>query len=493
MASTESVRPEAAVGPSRGADRLSGNIGVFGLVCTVLAYNGPIVAFLGFVPVAILLGNGVGIPVSILACGVLIAFLAVGLTTMARKLPIAGGFYAYISAGLGKVVGLSAGLTAMMCYYVACLSVYALGGIAMRALMADVVHGPDLPWWAWALALSAVVSVLGYFRVDLSARVLTVFLSCELLFLVVYDVVVLAKGGAEGIAVDSFRPEAIFSGSIGIAFMFALGIYGGFEATVIFRDEVRDPEKTIPRATYAVVALLAVLYGATSWVFILSYGPQAVMTAVTNDPTGAATASIKQYIGTFAYDIAALLLLTSSFALMLASHNITARYAFNLSADGILHRSLSQVHGKHLSPHRASIAMTVASLIGLAVVVAANIDETLLYGRLGGLYAYTFLILLLMVALAIINYLLKHRAPGDSLLPPILTAVSAVAVVVVLYLATVNFTLLTGTTGAMTVIMLVVIYAVVVLGMVMAWIYRSRRPGVYARIGRDELNAEVVQ
>jgi len=41
--------------------------------------------------------------------------------------------------------------------------------------------------------------------------------------------------------------------------------------------------------------------------------------------------------------------------------------------------------------------------------------------------------------------------------------------------------------------MLAAIYAVVVIGMLMAWIYRHRRPDVYARIGRDELNAEVLK
>lgn len=486
MAATDSIDPPRNAATAVSSRRLGGNIGAFELVCTVLAYNGPIVVFLGFVPVAILLGNGIGMPVTIAACGVVITCLAVGLTTMARKLPTPGGFYAFISAGLGKIVGLSAGLTAMMCYYVACISAYALGGIAMRALMADVVHGPNLPWWAWALAMFVVVAVLGYFKISLSAKVLSFFLTCELLFLVVYDVAVLAHGGADGIALDSLQPNEIFSGSVGIAFMFALGLFGGFEATVIFRDEVRDPMKTIPRATYAVVALLAGLYAITTWVFINSYGAAEVVAAVTEDPTKAATASVKEYVGTFAYDVAALLLFTSCFALVLASHNITARYAFNLSADRILHHSLSRVHGKHLSPHRASLAMTGATLVGLIAVVVVDIDEALLYGRLAGLYSYTFLILLLMVAIAIAVYLLRHREDGESPVPAVLTTASAIVVAIVLYLATVNFDLLTGATGSTAVAMLAVIYGVVVIGLVTAGVYRRRRPDVYARIGREE-------
>ena len=54
----------------------------------------------------------------------------------------------------------------------------------------------------------------------------------------------------------------------------------------------------------------------------------------------------------------------------------------------------------------------MATYVGLIVVVAAYIDETLLYGRLAGLYSYPFLILLLMVALAIVVYLQRNRGPG---------------------------------------------------------------------------------
>jgi len=128
----------------------------------------------------------------------------------------------------------------------------------------------------------------------------------------------------------------------------------------------------------------------------------------------------------------------------------------------------------------------VATYVGLIVVVAAYIDETLLYGRLAGLYSYPFLILLLMVALAMVVYLQRNRGPGDGVVPTILTAASGVVVVVVLYFVTVNFDLLTGATATAAV---VIIYGVAVIGMVMAWVYRSRRPDVYARIGRDDAAA----
>ncbi|MGH3644811.1 MAG: APC family permease [Mycobacterium sp.] len=473
--------------PTPTKPRLGGNMGVISLIFTVMAFSAPAVAFLGFIPVAIALGNGVGTPVAFLACGVVVALVAVGLTRMARILPNPGGFYAFISAGLGKTVGLGAGFAAIIIYYVACMSTYALGGIAMRSIISDLFDGPSLPWWIYAAGLWVIVGVLGYFKIDFSARVLTVFLGLELLLLAAYDISVLLRGGADGLSLDSFQPSNIFSGSVAIAFMFGVGLYGGFEATIIFRDEVRTPERTIPRATYAVVALLAVMYSITAWLFINSYGPVAVLDVVAADPTAAATASIKEYTGQFAYTASTVLLLTSAFASTLAAHSFTTRYAFNLSADRILHHSLSRVHKTQLSPHRASIAISVATFAGLAILVLAHIPDEIVYGRLSGVYTYTFLVLLILVALAIPVYLVRHRTTAESIAKPVVACgLACVILCIALYLATVNFELITGATGAFSIVLLLLIYGLIAAGMAMAAIYRRTRPEVYARIGRDD-------
>jgi amino acid transporter len=484
---TMSTRDSLTATPTATEPQLGGNMGVISLIFTVMAFSAPAVAFLGFIPVAIALGNGVGTPVAFLTCGLVVALVAVGLTTMARRLPNPGGFYAFISAGLGKVVGLGAGFAAIIIYYVACVSTYALGGIAARSIVSDIFHGPAIPWWVFALALWVFVGVLGYFKIDLSAKVLTVFLGLELLLIIAYDVSVLVKGGASGLSLDSFHPSNIFSGSVAIAFMFGVGLYGGFEATVIFRDEVRNPRRTIPRATFAVVALLAVGYATTAWLFINAYGPVAVLDAVNADPTAAATNSIKAYTGQFAYTAATLLLLSSAFASTLAAHSIATRYAFNLSADRILHHSLSRVHSTHLSPHRASLAMSGATLAGLVLVVLARIPDSIVYGRLSGIYTYTMLVLLAMVALAVVVYLVRRRGSEGAIAKPVAASgLAFVILCVAIYLATVKFDLITGATGVISIVLLLLIYGIIATGMVMASVYRRTRPEVYARIGRDD-------
>jgi len=464
---------------------LRGNMGVLELIFTVVAYNGPVVVFLGFIPVAVLLGNGVGTPVTFLVCGVIVAMLAVGLLTMSARLKRPGGFYALITAGLGRVAGLGSGFAALTCYFVALLSAYALGGIALNTTVVDVFHGPDAPWWVWAGLMLVVTTVLGHFNINVSGRILTVFLVFELVLMIAYDISVLAKGGAHGIGFDSFTPDQIFSGSISVAFLFGMGLFGGFEATVIFRDEVRKPERTIPVATYGVVALLAGLYAVTAWCFINSYGAAAVMGAVDKNLVGASTSSIKEYTGQFAYDAATVMLFTSSFALALAAHNITARYVFNLGADGIFSRSFGQPHERHVSPHRASLALSVTALLVLGIFVAADVPEGDLYARLAGLYSYAFVILLVLVALATGVYLLRDRVHGKAVGPAVASLVAFVVLCVTLVLATVNFDLLTGATGTLKNVLIILIWGVTLGGGAFALYLKRNRAEVYNSIGRQ--------
>lgn len=467
------------------ATRLRGRMGVLEVIFTVWAYNGPMFVFIGFLPACVLLGNGVGTPVAFLAGGLVVSLLAVGLLKMNSRLDKPGGFYAMITAGLGKPIGLAAGFTALTTYFLALIAAYALGGIALATVITEVFNGPDISWQVFAFVMLAVGSFFGYFNINLSAKFLTYFLAAELLLIVTYDIAVLAQGGASGIGFDSFTGEHIFSGSLPIAFLFAIGLFGGFEATVIFRDEVRNPKRTIPLATYGVIGCMVVLYSITAWCFINAYGAAVIMDVVTNDLTGASSASVKEYVGGFAYDIATIMLFTSALALVLAAHNITSRYLFNLGADGIFPSKLGEAHPKHVSPHRASIVVSVATLGVLVFFVRTDADPGTLYARLAGLFSYALVMLLVIVALAIAVFLVRDRANGQATAAVCAALIALVALSLTFVLATKNFTLLTGATGAGKAVLLGIILGVTVLGLMWALVLKNKRPDVYARIGRQ--------
>lgn len=470
----------AATGPRSG---LRGRMSVLEVMFTVISYNGPAVVFMGFIPVAILLGNGLGTPALFLAVGLLILLVASGLMKMSSTLQRPGGFYAFITAGLGKEAGLAAGFGAVVTYFAALVSVYALGGIALSDILVVVFGGPELPWPVGGLLVLIAVTILGHFNINFSAKALLVALSLEVILIAAYVIAVFAQGGAAGIGFESFAPQNFFSGSIAVGALFAVGLFGGFEATVIFREEVRNPERTIPRATYGVVATIAIMYALTSWALINAYGADVVMSILSEDVVDASGASVREYVGDFAYTAAIILLFTSAFALALSAHNILTRYIFNLASDGVLPRALSVAHDRHVSPSRASLVVSGASLITLIVLIITQVPRDGLYGYIAGIYSYGMLIMMTFVSIAIAVFLFR-RVPGRKL-HGVAMVVAFVILALVLVFASFNFDLLSGMTGVLGVSVLALIWLFIASGAIVAGRLKSSKPEVYAKIGRE--------
>ncbi len=488
---TAVAQPEAGSDqmPGESETRLSGRMSTFDIVFTVLAFNAPMSVFVGFITVIIGYGNGVGTPVTYLACGALVALFAIGFAAMSRRLPNPGAFYAYITAGLGRPLGLGAAFVALVSYLFILIGGYAFGGISWQALVHNVLGGPDLPWYLYTALAMAVVAVLGYFRVQLSARILTVCMCCEVLLMVAYDTAVFFRGGGpQGVNVESFHPSNIVSGSVGLAVLYGVVCFSGFEATAIFREEAREPERTIPRATYYAVALLAVLYAVTSWVMILGIGVDHVVAKSAADPTGAALATALQYLGKVGQDVITVLLCTSIFAANLATHNVATRYKYSLSVDRILPKFLSAVHKTEISPHRASMATTVISFVSLAACVLFKGNGATLYAVLVGIGGYSLIMLLVLTSASVVVYFRKDPDHDvnvwKSLIAPIL---ACAGLVVAFVLATQNVALMIGGDQGMADFLVGLFIGLLLLGVAVALVLRSKRPETYRRIGRQDL------
>lgn len=467
--------------------RLSGHMGTFDIAFTVLAYNAPMAVFIGFITVIIGFGNGLGVPVTYLACGAVMALFAVGFASMSRRLSNPGAFYAYITAGLGRPLGLGSAFVALVSYLFILVGGYAFGGIAWQALVRDVLGGPELPWYLYTGIVMAIVATLGYFRIQLSARILMVFMCLEVIAMIVYDTVVFAQGGADGINTVSFLPASIFSGSIGLAVLFGLVCFAGFEATAVFREEAKDPERTIPRATYLAVGVMAVLYAITSWAMVLGIGVENVVAQSAADPTGSALATASQYLGKVGVDVINVLLCTSIFAANLATHNIATRYKYSLSVDRIFPKFLSAVHKTEVSPHRASITTTVISFVSLAACIAFNGEGSTLYAVLVGIGGYSLIMLLVLTSASVIAYFHKQRDHGvNRWKSTIAPALAFAGLVVAFVLATQNVALMIGGSQTLANLLVALFFGLLLLGMVVAFVLRSKRPEIYCRIGRQE-------
>ncbi|MUL79046.1 APC family permease [Mycolicibacterium sp. CBMA 226] len=461
-------------------------MGVFALLFTVMAFNAPLMTVVGTLPIPIGFGNGAGAPVLYLVGAGFMALLAVGFIKMYPYMTNSGGFYVYITAGLGKAIGLGAAFLAQGTYFVVVLGSASLFGFSISSAVVGA-GGPGIPWWVYGLGLIAVVGFFGYRQLDLSAKVLTVLLTAEIIIVLAYNLVVVLRGGASGLDVASaFDPSVIFGGSVGVALLISVACMGGFEATVIFREEVRNPQRTIPRATFIFILVVGVTYGLTTWSEIQAVGTPTAQAFYGANPAGAVLETMQTYFGRVGHDLVNVLLSTSILAAALSAHNVAARYAFNLGNDRIFPRSLSGVHAKHGSPHRASLVITTAAVAAIVPFVIAKTDPNFLIVQFLSAFSYAFLVLLTIASVAVAAFLMRRKPEGTNIWHRVVAPILALAGIGgTLVFATTNLDVLFGSTGPVVGVVLSIIYGLVVVGIIFALVLKRNKPEIYALIGRQ--------
>jgi amino acid transporter len=397
--------PESLGGEGTAPERhLRGNLGVASIVFMVVAAAAPLGVIGGVVPLGIASGNGAGFPATFIAATVVLLFFAVGFTAMTPYVEEAGAFFSYVRKSLGTPAGIGIAFVALVSYVALEAGVYGLLGPAGAAVV-ELFEGPSLPWWLFAAAAFAVTTYLGYRNITVSSRVLAVLLTAEIAIVLVLDLVIVARGGDHGLSTGIVNPTAIFSGSLGIGLLFAIISYVGFEATAIFRDEARTPERTIPRATYLALILIGVFYAITSWALISGWGDDAAVQQATDSGATFLGDSAQRYIGLVGADVITVLYFTSLFACILAFHNVASRYVFALSQRDVLPASLSQPHVVHGSPHRASLWISGVVATGILLAVLFDLDPAAqFYTWFAGATTVGVVVLMIATSVAVLAF-----------------------------------------------------------------------------------------
>ncbi|WP_163508170.1 APC family permease [Fodinicola acaciae] len=330
--------------------------------------------FAAFGPAARAAGTGLLIGLAIAA---VIAYCnATASAQLAAAYPTSGGTYVYgrerlgdwwgFTAGWGFVVGKTASCAAMALTF----ATYAVPG----------------PWWLQRLV--AVVAVVGlaalnYRGVTKTALVTRVLVAISVIALAVVVI---------GIAVSG-QPSAANLGSLGVGGPYgvlqAAGLiffaFAGYARIATMGEEVRDPERTIPRAIPVALAITVVIYLVVAVAALLAIGP---------DRLAASPAPLATAVGVVLSPVvragAAFAALGALLALIAGIGRTTLAMARNRDLPGWL----AAVHPRHRVPHHAEIALAiVVSVLVLAGdlrgVIGFSSFGVLIYYAIANTAAYT--------------------------------------------------------------------------------------------------------
>ncbi|MER6945394.1 APC family permease [Nonomuraea sp. NPDC000554] len=463
------------------ADRL----GAPSVVYFVLSAAAPLTVVAGVVTTGYAVTAITGLPVAFLAVGAVLALFAVGYVAMARHMANAGAFYTYISRGLGRPVGIAAAWVALIAYNALQVGLYGAFGAAAAPLI-DQWTGVAPPWWLLSLIAWALVATLGMMRVDVNGRLLAILLTAEVAVILIFDVADLANPAASGLTVETLSPGALFVPGVGALLIIATLGFVGFESSVVFSEESRDPRRTVPLATYASVAIIAGLYALSAWAMTVATGPANIVATARRDGAETIFVIAAAHLGDAVVDLARVLFVTSLFAAMISFHNTTARYFFALGRERVLPAVFGRTRASTGAPKAGSIAQSTLGLIVIVAFAVLGLDPLVQLFYYGGTFGGFGVLLLVCTTSVAIVVFFARRPSGESALRRVGAPVpAAAALTVMVWLALNNFSTLLGVEpGDPLAWVLPAVYgAAAALGLVWAFVLRSGQPAVYSLVG----------
>lgn len=338
----------------------------------IVAAVAPMAGIVGSVPLAFALGNGAGVPAAFLLAGLTLLCFSVGYAAVSRHVVNTGGFYTYVTRGLGRTAGVPAGFLAVIAYNT--LTVGVTGAFSYFAQLIAASYGVHAPWEVWAAIGIALTGFMGYRQIDLSARILGVLTVSEIMILVVIAVAIIARKGGTALPLAAFSPSHVLTGGLGIGLMFALISFTGFEEAALYGEEVRNPRRSIANATYLTVALLTLFFAGVSWAAVGAVGLRNLGEVASRELGNMFINLAGQYVGGAAMATVQILLCTSLFGAMLGLHNGASRYLYVLGRDQILPARLAELHPRHASPYRASLLQATVTSVICGAFALANLN-----------------------------------------------------------------------------------------------------------------------
>jgi amino acid transporter len=483
LTGTTSGKTMNASSDSRDLERNS--IGIMGIVFFVIAAAAPLTVVVALFPVIIGSGNGIGIAGAFVAVALVLLLFAVGYVAMSKHITNAGAFYAYITKGIGRPMGLGSASLAIFSYNAIQLGLYGGIGYYLNELLGKQLN-LHLPWWVYSFTAMAMCLWLGLRRLHAGAVVLAVLLTLETIIILILDLGILFGDHSPPVSQFSFEPfspSATFSGAIGVALMFAHASFIGFEGTAIYGEEARNPKRTVPIATYIAVIFMGVFYALTAWLIINAIGANEAV-AVAKDQSGNLIFWVSDKIlGGWATELFQVLVITSLFAAIVTFHSNVARYLYSLGRQGLISQKLGSTHPVQKSPHVACYVQTamVAVVVAIFAVLGLNPYDTL-FTWFTGVGAAGIITIQCIASFAIFVFFRRTNVDKrlwHTFLAPLL---SVAGLLPFLYFALTSFDVLLGVQGALEVFFMALLFGSFALGFFGAFYLSARSPEIYARL-----------
>ena len=328
-------------------------------------------------------------------------FVGLNVSVFARRLASAGSLYTYVGQSLGNTAAFLSGWGMLVAYLFTGMAT--LIGFSIFGQQLLIQAGLHVPTVVLEAIGAAFIGYLAYRDIRLSSLLAMGLELVSVSLIAVFGTVVFVKTGMH-IDLAQLTLKGVGPSGLQAAMVLAVFSFVGFESAATLGKEARNPFRAIPRAVLISTLAVGLFFAAMAYVEVMSF-PGGV-TALSTSASPLTTLADKFHAGVFGWLINTGATL-SFFSCSLASVNAASRVKFAMSRDQIFHTALSRVHASNRTPH---IAVVLSALLNFAVpAVLSGMNPMDVYGYLGTIATYGFLLVYILISIASSVYMARHK------------------------------------------------------------------------------------
>lgn len=267
-----------------------------------------------------------------------------------------------------------------------------LTGHAVSVLLLAAIFALPPIWIAWR-------------DVKISVRLMLAMEAVSVTAVVAVMVLVLLRHGFHGDP-NQFHLRGVTASGFRQGLVLAIYSFVGFEAATALGSEAQNPLKAIPRAVILTAVLGGVFFTICGYAEVLGFG-------MSGKDLGTSDVPMHVLAGVGGLPVLGLLIdlgaLVSLFAGTLAGITAAARVLLQMSHNGLAHGSLRSTHTRNETPTGATIVTGLAAFLAVAILAAKGTSGLDVYGWLGMMAVYGFVVSYGLVCFALPGYLRDHH------------------------------------------------------------------------------------
>src|SRR5687767_3489926 len=295
---------------------------------------------------------------------------ALSVAELAASLPQTGGWYVYLREGWGRLAGFLFGWSELV--LIRASAAGAISTVFSEYFLRSVGYDPAANEAttdyvaAGAIVVAGLTNIRGVQLGAMIAGASTVAKFGALAFLVLASFML---GGGAGASAANFTAAGgpVNAGLFGLALISVLWAYDGFADLSFAAGEVKDPQRTLPRAIIVgTLAIIGIYLAANAaYLYINPVGK------IASSPLIAAE-TMQALFGRAGVTFVSVVVTISTFGALIAIMLSAPRIFFAMAADGLFFKAVARVHPRYQTPY---VAIALAAALGVLFVLTRTFEQ----------------------------------------------------------------------------------------------------------------------